>query len=147
MSPVTAPIAKPLAWIEGTVLSPDVARVPLEDRGVLFGESAYEAVLTRSGRVFALEPHLRRLERSATGAGICPAAFRDRIRGAVDALLEAGGEGDGLLYLHVTGGAAPREHVPAVAQSASDVAEAAYGWPALAVDDKASSEHRGTDVV
>lgn len=115
MSPVTAPIAKPLAWIEGTVLSPDVARVPLEDRGVLFGESAYEAVLTRSGRVFALEPHLRRLERSATGAGICPAAFRDRIRGAVDALLQAGGEGDGLLYLHVTGGAAPREHVPAVA--------------------------------
>ena len=122
MSLVTAPIAKPLAWIDGTVVPPDRARIPLEDRGVLFGESAYEAMLTRSGHAFALEPHLLRLERSAAGAGISPEGFRGRVRKVVDDLLQAAGEGDGVLYLHVTGGAAPREHVPADA-----VAPGVYG--------------------
>ena len=92
MSLVTAPIAKPLAWIDGTVVPPDRARIPLEDRGVLFGESAYEAMLTRSGHAFALEPHLLRLERSAAGAGISPEGFRGRVRKVVDDLLQAAGE-------------------------------------------------------
>lgn len=87
--------------------------MPLEDRGVLFGEAAYEAVLTRSGRAFALEPHLSRLDRSAEGVGIAPDDFRDQVRQAAKDLLGAAGEGNGLLYLHVTGGAAPREHLPA----------------------------------
>ena len=101
----------PLAWVDGRCVPIEEARVPLEDRGFLFGEAVYEAMLTRGGRAFALEPHLLRLERSAEGAAIDPARFRDRVRAAVDALLAAR-PGDGLLYLQVTGGAGPRDHLP-----------------------------------
>jgi len=88
------------------------ARVPLDDRGVLFGESVYEALLTRNGVPFALEPHLLRLQDSAAGVGIDLSRARDQVTAAVEGLLAAGGAGDGLLYLHVTGGVATRDHLP-----------------------------------
>lgn len=109
---VSAPIARAWAWADGRVTSPEEVRVPLEDRGVLFGESVYEALLTRDGRAFALEPHLLRLQDSAGGVGIDITRVREQVRASIAALLSAGGEGDGLLYLHVSGGVAPRDHMP-----------------------------------
>ena len=103
---------EPLAWVDGRRLPLAEARVPLEDRGFLFGEAVYEAMVARNGRAFALEPHLLRLERSAEGAAIDPRRFRDRVRSAVSDLLAAEA-GDALLYLQVTGGAGPRDHLPA----------------------------------
>ena len=107
-----APIKKTVAWSEGRICDLADARVPLEDRGVLFGEAVYEAMLTRRGGAFAEESHLRRLAASAAGAGIDFAAAEPAVRDAIAALIAAGGEGDGLLYLQVTGGVAPRDHVP-----------------------------------
>jgi len=104
---------KAIAWVDGSLIPPEEARVPLEDRGFLFGESAYEAMLVRNGRAFSLELHLSRLERSAEGARIVPARFMNRVRDAVKALLQASEGGDALLYLQVTGGSGPREHLPA----------------------------------
>jgi D-alanine transaminase len=101
----------PLAWVDGEVMPAEKAKVPLEDRGVLFGEAVYEALITRDGIAFARDPHLERLERSAAGIGLDPAQFRARVAQAVDDLL-ARGRGDGLLYLQVTGGAGPRDHLP-----------------------------------
>jgi branched-chain amino acid aminotransferase len=42
------------------------ATVPVLDHGFLYGDSVYEVVRTANGRPFLLDPHLRRLRRSAS---------------------------------------------------------------------------------
>ncbi len=59
-----------LVNIDGRIETEDRARIPVLDRGFLYGDSVYEVVRTYSGRLFALAEHLDRLERSAAGLGL-----------------------------------------------------------------------------
>jgi branched-chain amino acid aminotransferase len=56
--------------VEGRLVSPEQAFVPVLDRGFLYGDSVYDVVRTYSGRVFELGRHLDRMERTATRIGI-----------------------------------------------------------------------------
>ena len=56
---------RPLVWIDGRPVAADEARVPVFDRGFLYGDSVYEVTRAFSGVAFALGDHLDRLERSA----------------------------------------------------------------------------------
>lgn len=51
--------------IDGVLLEPDQAQIPVFDRGFLYGDSVYEVVRTYRGVPFALDRHLERLGRSA----------------------------------------------------------------------------------
>jgi branched-chain amino acid aminotransferase len=59
-----------LACIDGAILTPDAAKVSVYDRGFLYGDSVFETIRTYSGRPFALDEHMLRLERSAARVGI-----------------------------------------------------------------------------
>ncbi len=100
------------AWVEGRVLPAAEARIPLEDRGFLFAESVYEAILTGGGVAFTSGLHRARILRSAQGIGIDPARVETPLDAAIRDLLRASSGRDGLLYLQVTGGAGPRDHLP-----------------------------------
>ncbi len=54
-------------WIEGAVVPADEARVPVLDRGFLYGDSVYEVTRTFRGVPHLLGAHLDRLMRSADG--------------------------------------------------------------------------------
>jgi branched-chain amino acid aminotransferase len=54
-----------LVWIDGAPVDAAEARVPVFDRGFLYGDSVYEVTRAFSGVAFALDDHLDRLERSA----------------------------------------------------------------------------------
>ena len=54
-----------LVWIDGAPVDAAEARVPVFDRGFLYGDSVYEVTRAFSGVAFALDEHLDRLERSA----------------------------------------------------------------------------------
>src|SRR5688572_16752123 len=98
-----------LAWIEGQIGPARDAKVPFWDRGFLFAEAAYEVCVGRGGRIFAWEEHRRRLERTLAGIEIPEtAATLARADQAARELVAAFGPGMFLLYLHVTGGVAPR---------------------------------------
>lgn len=56
--------------INGVLKAPEEAVVSVYDRGFLYGDSVFETVRTYGGRSFALDEHLRRLERSAERVGI-----------------------------------------------------------------------------
>jgi len=56
-----------LVWIDGAPVPAAEARVPVFDRGFLYGDSVYEVTRALSGVAFALDDHLDRLERSAAG--------------------------------------------------------------------------------
>jgi branched-chain amino acid aminotransferase len=51
--------------VEGKLVPPEQAVVPVLDRGFLYGDSVYEVVRTYDARPFELERHLARMERTA----------------------------------------------------------------------------------
>ena len=56
-----------LCNLDGEILPLAQARVPVMDRGFLFGDSLYEVLATRRGVPFAWPEHLARLRHSAAG--------------------------------------------------------------------------------
>lgn len=101
------------AWISGRLVPWPEAVVPIEDRGLQFAESVYELLPVTGGRVRLAEPHLARMRAGAAelhlGDGVPEPSQLHEIASAL-AAREAVDEG--LLYLQLTGGTAPRRHVP-----------------------------------
>jgi branched-chain amino acid aminotransferase len=54
-----------LCNVEGKLVPPEQALVPVLDRGFLYGDSVYEVVRTYGARPFELDRHLARMERTA----------------------------------------------------------------------------------
>jgi len=99
-------------WLNGKFLPAAEATVPVLDRGFIFGDGVYEVVPVFGSHIVRLEEHLRRLRRSLE-AIYMESPYSDAEWGAViDGLLERNPCGrDRSVYLHVTRGVAPREHV------------------------------------
>lgn len=55
-----------LASLDGAVMLASNATIPATDEGLLRGDGVFEVIRIYDGRPFALEEHLRRLERSAS---------------------------------------------------------------------------------
>jgi D-alanine transaminase len=91
------------------------AKVSVLDRGFLFGDGVYEVVPVYGGRLFRVDEHLARLDRSLAKVRIPnPCARADwlsRCRELVRRLAEQTGAQDQVVYLQVTRGVAPRDHV------------------------------------
>ncbi len=90
------------------------ARVPVLDRGFLFGDGVYEVVPIYDGRAFRIDQHLARLGRSLASIQIAnPFAvtqWKARIDELVRAYEAATGVRDQFVYLQVTRGVAKRAH-------------------------------------
>jgi len=56
--------------IDGELLDPATASIPVSDIGFIRGFGVFEVIRGVGGRCFRLEPHVRRLERSAAMLGI-----------------------------------------------------------------------------
>jgi branched-chain amino acid aminotransferase len=59
-----------LCNVEGKLVPPEQALVPVLDRGFLYGDSVYEVVRTYGGRAFELDRHLVRMEKTAERIGL-----------------------------------------------------------------------------
>jgi branched-chain amino acid aminotransferase len=99
-----SPATGGIAWADGRVLPAAEATVPLLDEGLLRGDGVFEAVLVRGGRTHGLEPHLARLQRSATAMDLPAPDVRD----VITDLLAAWGERDGVIRIIVTRGGTTR---------------------------------------
>ena len=62
-----------LACLNGEIMPVEQAKVPVWDRGFLFGDSVYEVFRMYQGRCWLEAEHLARLKRSLEGAGFRPA--------------------------------------------------------------------------
>ncbi|MFZ0614435.1 MAG: D-amino acid aminotransferase [Desulfobacterales bacterium] len=98
-----------LAYLNGEYLPIEKALVPIEDRGYQFGDAVYEFIASYNGRLFYLEEHLDRLERSLDGLSFPPLS-RDAIRQAVVTLFEKAGISRAGVYIQISRGVAPRNH-------------------------------------
>jgi len=101
-------------YIDGVITDENDAKISVFDRGFLYGDSVYEVTRTFSGKPFALEEHLVRLEKSAHGIGMeLPA--RASIRQAVLDTLAAAANPESYVRIVVTRGAGEIGLDPALA--------------------------------
>jgi D-alanine transaminase len=98
-------------WLNGEILPLSEAQIGIEDRGFQFADGVYEVIRIYNNRTFTLSEHLARLERSCDAIGIRGAFDREEIAGEITRFVEAGGLTDGMVYLQVTRGVAPRNHI------------------------------------
>jgi D-alanine transaminase len=97
-------------WFNGEILPRSDVRIDLEDRGYQFADGVYEVIRLYGGRPFALMPHLERLERSAAGIRINLPIEKSDLAEQILHLIERNAETEGMVYLHLTRGCAPRNH-------------------------------------
>jgi D-alanine transaminase len=100
-------------YLSGKFVDRERAVVSVDDRGFLFGDGIYEVVRAARGHLVAPELHWQRLARGLAGLEIQrPAGLDDRALTELARLLldENGLDGDALLYLQITRGAAARAH-------------------------------------
>lgn len=90
----------------------DRSEVPIdmEDRGYQFGDGVYEVIRIYRGQCFALDPHLNRLKRSAAALRISLPCSENDLKQKLPELVRENNMTEGILYLQITRGAAPRAH-------------------------------------
>ena len=104
-----------LCYLNGEYLPLSEAKIPVLDRGFIFGDGIYEVVPVYETKLFRFDEHLARLGRSLAKLRIDNPLSREqwleRCRTLLAALAEKGGGPDQLVYIQVTRGVAMRDHV------------------------------------
>jgi D-alanine transaminase len=102
-------------YLNGSYGSVRDAKVSVLDRGFIFGDGIYEVVPVYAGRLFRFDEHLARLARSLQKVRIPNphdrAGWLERCRRLTELLAAGAAPGDQMIYLQVTRGVAPRDHV------------------------------------
>jgi len=97
-------------WNGNMLIERTKAVVDIEDRGHIFGDGIYEVFRVYGGRLFEPELHWARFVRSAQAIRLEllwePAELEEGVR----ELIRADGLEEGIVYLQLTRGAAPRSH-------------------------------------
>ena len=100
-----------IAYVNGHFSPLEQATIPIEDRGFQFGDGVYEVVRTYGGIPFRLHDHLSRLESSARALSIPVPLSRSEWEALVREGVQRSQYAEGLVYVQVTRGMAPRSHL------------------------------------
>jgi D-alanine transaminase len=99
-----------IVYLNGDYLTLEEARIPVLDRGFIFGDGVYEVIPVYDRKPFRLHHHLERLQHSLDGIRLRnPLASEDWETRISRIVAEAEWEDQGI-YLQVTRGPAPRDH-------------------------------------
>lgn len=99
-----------MVFLNGKFLPIEEAKVPVLDRGFIFGDGVYELVPVYSRVPFRLDEHLARLERSLAEVKIRNPHSRAQWRDIIYRLVDAQPFEDQGVYFQVTRGVAKRDH-------------------------------------
>ena len=86
------------------------AKVPVEDRGYQFGDGVYELIRTYHGKVFFLDDHVSRMEKSAKAIGLSTFYTRSAWKKIITVSHQKSRYPEARIYVQVTRGVAPRSH-------------------------------------
>jgi len=99
-----------MVFLNGKFMPIEEARVPVLDRGFIFGDGVYELVPVYSRVPFRLDEHLARLERSLAAVRIRNPYSRAEWRDIIVQLVAKQAFEDQGVYFQVTRGVAKRDH-------------------------------------
>jgi len=97
-------------YLNGQFMPIEEARIPVLDRGFIFGDGIYEVIPAYSRHVFRLAEHLRRLQYSLDGIRLPNPHSNQEWTGIINDLIKRNEAEDQYIYLHVTRGVAKRDH-------------------------------------
>lgn len=98
------------AYVNGRYVPHGAAAVHIEDRGYQFADGVYEVVPIIHGKMIDEGPHLDRLDYSLRELRIAWPVGRAALKLILREMLRRNELRDGLLYLQITRGVAPRDH-------------------------------------
>lgn len=97
-------------YLNGQYMPIEEAKIPVLDRGFIFGDGVYEVIPAYSRKAFRLEEHLRRLQHSLDGIKLANPHSDVEWTDIIDELIARNAAEDQYLYLHITRGVAKRDH-------------------------------------
>jgi D-alanine transaminase len=97
-------------YLNGEFMPIAEAKVSVLDRGFIFGDGVYEVIPVYSRRAFRLPEHLKRLQHSLDGIRLPNPHGEAEWTTIVEELVARNEGEDQYLYLHITRGAARRDH-------------------------------------
>ena len=125
---------KDIAYYNGTVTRIADMMIPAGDRGFYFGDGIYEVAMVFHRKIFALEEHLDRMERSAARTRIELPVTRQEMGTLLQELADRVESDCQFLYWQITRGTAPRSH-PFPAGAAGNLYVYSKPWPGVEMSD------------
>lgn len=98
------------AYLNGSFLALEEARISPLDRGFIFGDGVYELIPVYSRKPFRLNEHLKRLQASLEFIRLGNPKPDAEWRSVIEQVIARNIWDDQSLYLQITRGAAPRDH-------------------------------------
>ena len=100
----------PVVYLNGAMTPLSEARIPVLDRGFIFGDGVYEVIPIYGRKMFRAEQHMARLFRSLASIGIANPHSSEQWMDLIGQVVKAYPDDDQLVYLQVTRGVAKRAH-------------------------------------
>lgn len=99
-----------IVYLNGEYMPLSTAKVPVLDRGFIFGDGVYEVIPAYGHQLFRIDEHLQRLQYSLTAVRIENPYSSDEWKNILNTLLDKNPGDDSSIYLQVTRGVAKRDH-------------------------------------
>ncbi|MCP4593399.1 MAG: D-amino acid aminotransferase [bacterium] len=100
-----------LAYVNGVFCDPADAKVSIEDRGFQFADGVYEVLVAPGGRLFRAAEHLERLRRSCEAIDLQVDFDALDLSAVIREGISRSGFEDVMVYVQITRGVVPRDHV------------------------------------
>jgi D-alanine transaminase len=100
----------PFVYLNGAMTPLSEARIPVLDRGFIFGDGVYEVIPVYARRPFRARQHIARLFRSLREVSIANPHTEPEWMSLIGKVMDAHPADDQLVYIQVTRGVAPRAH-------------------------------------
>ena len=104
-------MSEQICFLNGEFMPLAEARIPVLDRGFIFGDGIYDVVPVYGRKLFRFDEHLARLNRSMDKIRIPRPATDDEWLSRCRHLVASRPEADQVVYIQVSRGVAPRDHV------------------------------------
>ncbi len=100
----------PLVYLNGALTPLSEAKIPVLDRGFIFGDGVYEVIPMYARRLFRAKQHLARLSRSLDAIAIANPHTEEEWMALIGKVADAHPADDQLIYMQITRGVARRAH-------------------------------------
>ena len=100
----------PLVYLNGEMTPLSDAKIPVLDRGFIYGDGIYEVIPIYARRMFRSEQHMARLFRNLAAVGIHNPHDKEKWMALINEVVAAYPEDNQLVYMQVTRGVAKRAH-------------------------------------
>ncbi|WP_018394930.1 D-amino-acid transaminase [Bacillus sp. 37MA] len=100
-----------MGYLNGKFINSSDPVLPIDERGHQFGDGVYEFIRVYNGRPFMMHQHMERLFKSAEAIRLNIGKTVKDIIAIVEDLIERSGQANCDVYMQVTRGIAPRDHL------------------------------------